>query len=858
MSWLRRLTNTFRTGRLRGDIDRELEFHVAERADQLCAEGLSHDEARRRARLQFGSPAAQIERTRDVDVSGALDGLLRNIRHAWRGLIRTPGFTLTAVLTLALGIGANGAVFSAIDAVLLQPLPYRDADRLVRLRQTMPAFGETDVAGARILDWRRLGSSFEALSGWVMEDLSDTTAGLPERVRRVTVLPGFLEAWGIAPALGRGFTDAEHTLGGPPAVLISDRYWRGRFGADPQVLAKSVRFGDRSYAVVGVMPASFAFLERDADWWTPEWTDAPWSQSRQFRSTTGIGRLKPGVTIEQARADLARAQTQLAALFPATDRDVQPVVLPLKEDIVGASRGSLWLLFGAVSVLLLIACSNIAALLLSRGAARAQEIAVRSALGATRSTVARQLLTEAGVLAVAGGAAGLLVAVGAAAALRRLAPDLPRLQDAGVDVRILVYTMACVVVVTLLCGLLPALRSSRGALQRAAGQRVSARHSLQWLLAGTQVALAVTLLSGAGLLLRSVMALSQVDAGFDSTHVLTFRISGSFGEEQDYNRTVQRINRTLDELRAMPGVTAAATTTQLPGTPGGVSAEFELVEGRAGERFPAEVRVVSPSYFETMRIPIAAGELCRRPVDATGTTEVMVNRRFAERYLAGRQAVGMHLAAVSPDRIIGVVGDAREQGIDRSPAPAVYMCFSAPTPFPLFLVRTSGDPAALSSAVRLKINELEPLRSVYDVAPLEERIGDAYAENRLRTVVLGALAVTALVLACLGIYGTLGYLVSLRRREIGLRLALGAARSRILRQFVGQGVRVAAVACAFGLALSFVFTRALSGMLFGVTPNDPATLAAAVGGVLSVAALAALIPAARAALVQPMRTLRDE
>jgi predicted permease len=354
------------------------------------------------------------------------------------------------------------------------------------------------------------------------------------------------------------------------------------------------------------------------------------------------------------------------------------------------------------------------------------------------------------------------------------------------------------------------------------------------------------------------MALSQVDAGFDATHVLTFRISGSFGEELDYSRTVQRINRTLDELRAMPGVTAAATTTQLPGTPGGFPAEFELVEGRAGERLPAEVRVVSPSYFETMRIPIAAGELCRRPMDATGTTEVMVNRRFAERYLAGRPAVGMHLAAVSPDRIIGIVGDAREQGIDRSPTPTVYQCFSAPTPFPLFLVRTSGDPAALSSAVRLKINALEPLRSVYDIAPLDERIGDAYAENRLRTVVLAALAVTALVLACLGIYGTLGYVVGLRRREIGLRLALGAARSRILRQFVSQGVRVAAIACAFGLGLSFMFTRALSGMLFGVTPNDPATLAAAVAGVLGVAALAALIPAARAALVQPMRTLRDE
>ena len=733
----------------------------------------------------------------------------------------------------------------------------------MRLRQATPAFGETDVAGVRLQDWNRLSSSFDALTGWVIEDLSDTTAGLPERVRRATVLPGFLEAWGIAPALGRGFTDAEHQLGGPPAVLISDRYWRRRFGADPDVLAKPVRFGDRSYTVVGVLPASFTFLERDADWWTPEWTDAPWSQSRQFRSTTGIGRLKPGVTIEQARADLARAQTQLAGLFPPTDRDVQPVVLPLKEDLVGASRGSLWLLFGAVSVLLLIACSNIAALLLSRGAGRTQEIAVRSALGATRSTVALQLLTEAGVLAIAGGAAGLLVAIMAAAALRRLAPELPRLQDAGIDLRILLYTTACVGVVTLLCGLLPALRTSRGGLQRAAGQRVSARHSLQWLLAGTQVALAVTLLSGAGLLLRSVVALSQVDGGFDATHVLTFRISGSFGEEQDYGRTVQRINRTLDELRAMPGVTAAATTTQLPGTPGEFAAEFQLVEGGPEEHLSAEIRAVSPGYFEAVQIPIVSGELCRRPVDAAGVTEVMVNRQFAERYLAGRPALGMHLransvAAGTPDRIVGIVGDARERGVDRSPAPTVYQCFSAPTPFPLFLVRTSGDPAALAGAVRLKINELEPLRSVYDVAPLEERIGDAYAENRLRTVVLGTFAVTALALACLGVYGTLSYTVRLRRREIGLRLALGAARSSILRQFVGQGMRVATIACGLGLALSFGFTRMLSGMLFGVAPNDPATLGGVIGVVLGMAGLSSFVPTARAALVQPMRTLRED
>jgi putative ABC transport system permease protein len=864
MSWLRRLSNTFRPGRVDREIEREQSFHLAERADQLRADGVNGDEAARRARLQFGNPMVQRERTQDVDISRAVDALIRNLRHASRSLARTPGFTITVVLTLALGIGANTAVFSTMDAVLLRPLPFPDADRLVHISQIAEVSGDTRVSPLRLEDWNNRSSSFQSITGYVVEDVSDTTGTPAERVRRALVAPRFLRVWGIAPLLGRDFTDAEHREAAGFVTLISHRYWQQRLGADPNVVGKTVRMAERPYTVVGVLPPTFLFTDRDVDWWTPAFVDAWYLQERALVMYRTIGRLKAGATVDQARADLAGIQGRLGREFPKTDRNLRIGVEPLKDAEVGSLGGSLWLLFGAVMVLLLIACVNIAALLLSRGAQRRQEIAVRYSLGASRASVTAQLLTETGVLAVTGAAAGLVVAIGAAAAFRRLAPDLPRLDEAAIDAGVLGYTMAAATVVALLCGLFPALRSTRGAeaLARTSASRVSGRHSLQWLLVGVQVTLSVTLLAGAGLLLRSFDNLSRIEPGFDPAHVLTFRVSGSMAEAGNYAPVLRRIHRTIDELAALPGVESAATASALPGVPGEAQVEFQLaeVDPSTGPRMLAESRIVASNYFDTMQIPIAAGEPCRRFEDQQAVTDVIVNRRFAETYVPARSIVGLHVAGAgrSPRPIVGVVDDSREIGIDREPVPTVYSCFSAPTPFPWYLVRTQGEPAAIIAAVRQTMHRLEPLRSVYDVVPLDERIGDAYAQNRLRTVLLVLFAVTALALTCLGVYGTLSYVVRLRRREIGLRLALGAARAGILRQFLGQGLRVAALACACGLALSFAFTRVLSGMLYGVSPTDPITLSAVAGLVLTVAALAALVPAARAAFVQPTHTLREE
>lgn len=861
MAWRHRLWNAFRPGRIERDIDRELSFHIAERVDALRAEGVRDDEAIRHARRQFGNPIVQRERTRDVDVAAWMDALLRHIRLAVRGLIRTPGFSATVVLMLALGIGANSAVFSAIDAVLLRPLPFPDGDRLVQLTELRKASGDTKIAPVRLEDWNRLNTTFEAIAGYSTGDVVDTTTDLPERIRQAIVTPRFLDVLRIGPERGRGFTAAEHRFGTPVVILLSDKIWRDR-GADPSALGRTIRSPVGNATIVGIMPP-FLFPDDAVDVWTPMPVNAPFAQSRSGGWFTGIGRLKRGVTFEQARADLRAVQARLAEQYPDTDRDIAVRIESLKETVVASARGSLWLVFGAVSILLLVACTNIAALLLSRGAQRKHEIAVRYALGASRTSVAAQLLTEAGVLAVAGAGLGLFVATGASRALQVVAPELPRLNEITFDERSFLYTTGSAVIVALLCGLIPAMRSVRGhgSVSQSSHARVLPRHPLQWLLVGVQVALSVMLLAGAGLLLRSVDALARVDAGFDAARVLTFHVAGSFGEAGgNWNRIVQRINGTLDQLGALPGVEAAATTALLPGVPGQQQQEFVLTEGRGDTEPPlvAESRVVSPSYFETMRIPLLEGELCARPEDAGGTTEVMVNRRFADRYFFEKPVIGLHLGATSPNRIVGIVEDARERGIDRDPVPTVYSCFSAPNPVPWFLVRTGRDPLTLVRDIRQTLKEREPLRPVYDIATLKGRIDRSYSTNRLRTLLLTLVALTALGLVSAGIYGTLSYAASLRRREVALHMALGASRHEVVRRLVTLAGRIVCVGCALGVTLSLILTQSLTTMLYGVSPYDPATFAGVVALVIVVAAIAALIPAARVAFVQPMRVLREE
>jgi putative ABC transport system permease protein len=849
-------------------MNSELRFHIEELTEANIAAGMPPEEARRRAVLEFGGHEQLKEELRDVYRVRILDATVANLKSALRFIRKSPTFSSTVILTLALAIGANSAVFSAIDAILLKPLSFPQSDQLMRLQQRHPKLSNPNafVAPVRLEEWNRLNSTFQALTGYYTEDVSETSGALPEKFSESFVAPRFLQVWGVAPALGRDFTFDESRFGGPQAVIISDRFWRRRFAADPNAVGKKLRVGNFSPAIVGIMPASFLFPERDVDLWSPVPLDAPYAQKRESTWFTVIGRLKPGVPIDQARANLATVQDQLARQFPKTDGDLSVAIEQLKETTIASSRRSLWLLFGSVSLLLLIACTNIVALLLARATQRQHEISVRFSMGAPRGALIAQLLTETFLLALFGALFGLLLANATSGVFRSLAASLPRVEEIHLDARIVLYSLACSVVVTLLCGLFPAIRSTRrnlsGSLNQTSRTQVSGRNPLQWLLVGIQVALAVTLLSGAGLLLRSFQELGRVSPGFDPSHILTFQISLSWGETADLKKLRQKTDRILEALRATPGVEAAAISVGVPGVPFKYQTELKLLEGRAESepKLLADSHLVSASYFATMKIPMQEGALCR---ETDGPLAVVVNRSFANAYFTNSPAIGHHLDGSNlgysgPAEIVGISGDAREAGLDQPPSPTVYWCAPIAEPGTYFLVRTRNAPMTMAETIRQQIYEIDPQRSVYDFAPLEQHFSDALAEGRLRTILLTFFAATALSLACIGLYGTLSYSVNVRQREVGLRLALGALRGQIIRQFLWQGLAVCIVGCVAGWALATASGRLLAGLLYGVSPTDIPTLASVVLLVLAVAAIASLIPATRAARVEPMQVLRNE
>jgi putative ABC transport system permease protein len=865
MFWWKSL---FRKRALDAQLDTELRFHIDKLTNDNIAAGMEPQEARRQAILEFGGREQIKEDLRDVYRIRLLDATVANIKSAFRFIRKSPTFSVTVILTLALAIGANSAVFSAIDAILLKPLPFPDADQLMRVDQYNPKTSSPLhlVAPVRLEDWNRLNSTFQALTGYYSEDVSESTGPLPERVTRAWVSPRFFQVWAVAPVLGREFTPDEETLNGPAAVLISDRFWRRRFNADSNIVGKNLRLDGHLTPIVGVMPPSFLFPNREADLWCPIPAGLSYGPPRENNWFVVIGRLKPGVTVAQARANLGTVQAQLGREFPKTDAELSVGIEPLKETTIADSRRSLWLLFGSVTLLLFIACTNIVALLLSRSTQRQHEISVRFSLGAPRGALIAQLLTETFLLALIGSGLGLFLAAAASDIFRSLAAQLPRVEEIHLDARIVLYSLACSVVVTLLCGLVPAIRGTRrnlsGSLAQSSRSQVSGRNPLQWLLVGLQVALAVTLLAGAGLLLRSFQQLGRVSPGFDATHILTFNLSMNWGETGDMKKLRQFTDRILETLRATPGIDAAAISVGVPGVPFRYQTELKLIEGRADTepKIVVENRFVSASYFATMRIPLLAGEVCR---ETDGPPTVVVNRAFADAYFPGAPVIGHHVQALNlgysgPAEIVGISGNARETGLDHLPVPTAYWCAPNAEPGTFFLVRTRNAPMTMAETIRKQIHGVDPQRSVYNFAPLEQRFSDALAENRMRTILLSFFAATALSLACVGLYGTLSYTVNVRRREVGLRLALGALRGQIVKQFLWQGLAVCLAGCVTGFALAAASSRVLGGLLYGVSPTDLSTLSAVVLLVLLVAAAASFVPAVRAARVEPMQVLRDE
>ena len=869
-----RLRAFFQRKPLDRELDEEISSHVQFAIDENVARGMTPEEARRQALIRFGGVQQARERQREARGLPWLDVLMQDMRFALRMLRRDKGFACVAIVVLALGIGANSAVFSAIDAIVLRPLEFPHGDELVEMHEyyQRDKAPETDVATVRLEDWNRMNATFQGITGYYTEDESYESGALPEKVTEALVAQRFFEVWGVAPELGRVFSAEEEHWGGPSAALISDRFWRTHLNADPKVLEKRLKLGQFSYTIVGVMPASFLFPEQDVDVWTPSAVDAPFAQARNETWFIAIGRLKPGVTVAQARADMDAVQAQLGKQFPKTDANMTVEINPLKQVVLGGAEGSLWLVYGSVSLLLVIACMNLAALLLARTTDREHEIAVRFSLGASRRAIVMQLLSEVFVLAIAGAALGLLIAAGASHIFLMLSKNLPRASEITLNWRVVGYSLGCAVAVTLFCGLVPALRSTRRELANSLAQgnrtQVSARSPLQWVLVSVQVAFAATLLIGAGLLLRSFEKLGRVEPGFDPSHVLTLRVSASWGETTDMKAMTQHVERRLNAIRQIPGVEAAATSLFLPGVPTLFRNEVKIDEGPqdASNRIVAEGRFVSSGYFATMGIPVLQGKDCEEDSAVHGA---VVNRSFAALYLGGSSPVlGHHVESVNDrtegeafmpaSEVRGIASDAREEGLNSPPGPTVYWCVPSPDPDVYYLVRTQGDPLGMADTIRKKMHELEPGRSVYDIAPLQEHLDDAFAENRLRTQLLTLFAVSAVSLVSLGLYGTISYLVRMRQREVGLRLALGALPRQVATRFLVQGLRVAAIGGVAGLVLGAGLGRGLMGMLYEVSPVDPATYAGVLLLILVVAALASLVPAMRAARVDPTRVLREE
>ncbi|HEX7138825.1 MAG TPA: ABC transporter permease [Vicinamibacterales bacterium] len=791
--------------------------------------------------------------------------------HNWhaaaKAVVRRPALALAVTITLGLGIGANTIIFSAVDAVLLKPLPYPDSDRLVAVYEQNVGLRQATqlVAPGRLEEWNERNVTFDGLAASYFENMTDLTAALPERVEAMRTSPRFFAVLGVRPFLGRWPTADEERFGGPPTAVVSHAFWRRRLGADQNIIGRSLNLSGTNWTIVGVMPSGFAYPTATTDVWLPTRAPATFLAARSARLYTTIGRLKAGMTIEQATTDLDRVQARLGEQYPATDRGWGAALTPLKEQEVRSVRRSLWLLLGAVGLLLVATCANVACLLLADATRREHELSVRFALGATRRGVASQLIREGAVLASTGSLTGLVLTWWGLPVLRRIAADLPRLEAATIDGRVIAFSLVVGAATTILFALVPALQATRHdvaeRLSRGGRARIGGRYLLQRALVTSQVALAVLLLSGAGVLIRSYVNLAGLNPGFDPDGVLVFRISAQWSERT--TAVVQRHARTVQRLEEIPGVEAVAFGQLVPAGTDVPPNEFRILGRDATEKTFAAGRSVSSGYFRTLHIPILRGDTCSGDPSALPFSSALVTQAWAERFLPREDPVGHELAGPGQlaysARIIGVVGDVRENGLSKAAEPLIYWCgFNPYWPDPYFLVRTAHDHSATIAAIRSAVRESDPARAMYGAQPLGEVLSGSLAQQRLGMLLLLLFAVTALLLASIGLYGVLSQLVASRRKEIGVRLALGAHPIRVARGIVTQAAAMTASGLAAGVVLALAASRLLAAMVYGISPRDPVALITASALLLFVATLTALIPAARAGCVDPRETLRED
>jgi putative ABC transport system permease protein len=888
MKWFNVLRDRLRALRQRetviDDIDREMRLHLELQIEANIKAGMSPEEAREKARRSFGNVNRAVDAAYDVKGGGLFETLVQDIRYGVRMLAKHKAFTSVAVVTLALGIGANTAIFSVVNELLLSPLPYRDAEQIVMLWEVTPeGRHQNTTSRANFRSWRAQSTSFQTVAAFTDQRFNLTGDGEPEELSVQLATPEIFNVLGVDPLLGRTFLPEDGEPANMDVAVLSYGFWQRRFGGQANIVGQQLTLSGTKFTVIGVMPPSFQFhiksrsgTGRPAELWSilPMPVGAGANDRGRFLSV--VGRLKDGVSAEQAAAELRTIESRLSDEVPEFNKNYSAEVLPLRDQFFGNVRRPLWLMLGAVGFVLLIACANVANLLLSLATSREKEIAVRAALGARRFRIVRQLLTESLLLALLGSALGLGFAYLGIKALVLISPrDLISLQEVGLNLTVLGWTLAVSLLTGIIFGLAPALHVSRLNLNdslKEGGKSESAQaggnRRLRSALVVSEIALAVVLLASAGLLIRSFIRLQQVDRGFETDNLLTMVVPVPVSRYREDAQFVNFFSQALERIRHLPNVRSAGMVNFLPLYGGLGSATGFKIEGRPepppGQGPSTDVRVADSGYFQTMGIPLLRGRNFSDSEQREPKHVILINEALARKHFPDEDPIGRRLDVAmfdtpQPAEIIGVVGNVRYDSLIVEPPPAVYFPHPDLTyAFMTLVIRTEGEPTAIAPAVQREIRALDPNQPVSGVRTMNQVMADWVSRSRFNTLLLGLFAGLATLLSAVGIFGVMNYSVALRTREIGLRLAIGAQPRQVLLLILRQGLLLTVFGVVLGLAAAFALTRLLSGLLFGVGVVDVTTFTTISLLLVAVSLLACYLPARRAMRIDPLRALRYE
>jgi putative ABC transport system permease protein len=868
--------NLFHKDRVDQEFTEEIQAYLDMVTEENIRQGLTPQEARRNALVEVGGVEQVQERVREIRMGQFIETTWRDIRFGVRALVHSPIFTVVTVLSLALGIGANTAIFSVVNGLLLRPLPYPESEQIVDVwhtppQQSFPGLDRFSVSPANYLDWKAQSNAFEQMAIYTYTGLSLSTSNDPLPLIGAAVSSDFFSVLRTNAMQGRTFTPDEEQPGRDQVVVISHGLWQRAFGANPNIVGQTLTLNSRSFTVVGIMPAGFQ-LPREADLWVPLAWDDKERQTRSIHDYIVIARLKQSVSLPQAQAEMSTISTRLEQQYPEENSGWGAVVIPLREDLVGDIRTALLVLFSAVGFVLLIACANVANLMLARGANRQKEIAVRIALGAGRARLVRQLLTESVLLAVTGGVLGLLLAVWGSRMLVRLG-SLPNSGDIGIDTWALGFTLLVSFAAGIIIGIVPALQFTKSSLSETlkqgsgrTGGSPMKQHTRKALVV-SEVALSLVLLIGAGLMIRSFWKLQNVDPGFDTSNALTMSVALTPIRYSEPHQQLAFLDRAMEQIRAVPGVVSVGTTTTIPLAGGGSTQPFSI-EGRPtgtiAEQPMAQTRYISPDYFKAIGIPLRQGRFFSDQDRDNSVPVIIISEAMARRFWPGENPIGKRLTPSFHSKegareIVGVVGDVKARGLDSDASTMMYLPYKqAPRPFMSFVVRTSSNPESLVQPVSRAIYSIDKEQALTDVQTMDQVLMQSLSDRRFNMTLLLTFAGVALVLAAVGVYGVMNYTVTLRRRELGIRMALGAKASDVLRLVLRQGLTLTLIGVGAGLISAYALTRLMASLLYGVTATDYLTFASVSAVLIVVGLVASFVPARRATKVDPTIALRTE